>query len=76
MSDIKQKEELEGAMSDWDRHQLLVLSSLDRLEQKLEAIYIRQHLHDKEIDRLKLRSGLLGLIAGALSGIGIKFFPH
>jgi hypothetical protein len=73
MEHDKKKPEPEK-MSDWEHHQLLVLSSLQRLEKKTDAIYEKQAMHDREIDRLKIKGGLLGMIAGALSGFGVKFF--
>ena len=60
-------------MTKWGHHQLLVLSKLQDLGETTKAILAKQHEHDKEIDRLKIKSGFFGIIGGVLTAIGIKF---
>ena len=65
-------EEFKETVGEWKEYQLLVLSRLDELKESVDGLCKKQHEHDKEIDRLKLKSGIWGLIGGFLSGVSIK----
>ncbi len=45
---------------------------LDELRADMKQLIATQHKMDKEIDRLKWKNGLMGLIGGALSALGFK----
>lgn len=60
-------------MDEWRDHRLLVLSKLDRIESLAERLLDKQQEHDREIERLKIRHGLLGFLGGVLGAFGVKF---
>jgi len=47
--------------------------SLSEIKADLKDIKKMQHEQDKELERQKWKHGVLGLLGGALSAVGMKF---
>lgn len=52
--------------------QQLIIKSIDEVRADTKAILQKLHDQDKEIDRLKYKSGFWGILGGALSVFGVK----
>jgi hypothetical protein len=70
-------------VSQWRDHQLFVTETLTDLKDDFKSLRqefrediaeVKQLLHaqDKEIERLKLKSGIYGLMGGVVTGISVK----
>lgn len=62
-------------MSDWREHELFVVKSLERIEGRLEKLEckvsdVQETVHglDKDLHSVKIKSGMLGALAGFFSG--------
>lgn len=53
--------------NNWDRYELLVLETLERLETKIERLEndVRQHMNDEEHERAQMRQELAQLRSDA-----------
>lgn len=59
-------------MSTWHEDQLYIKTTLEELKSLSKDILARQQEHDKELDRVKWKSGFLSLVGGVLGGFGVK----
>lgn len=57
-------------VSDWRDYQRLVLHELSRLNKNIEILHQKQVDQGLVIEGIKVRSGFLGMITGAISAIG------
>lgn len=74
MDEFPPKTKLERKMAaEYRDYHLLILSTLDDLKADTKEILGKQHEQDKEIERLKMKSGMLGILGGIITIIGLKF---
>jgi len=70
-------------VSQWREHQLFVVTTLTDLKEDFKEfraevrddiaeIKLLVHAQDKEIERLKMKSGFYGVMGGVLSGFSVK----
>ena len=59
-------------MKDLAPHEQLIIKSIDEVKADTKSILLVLNEQGREIDRLKFKSGLWGIIGGVLSTFGVK----
>lgn len=54
---------------EWNKYQELVLSELKRLNSSIESLFLEQRKMDRDLEVVKFKSSLYGMLGGGISAI-------